>query len=60
MEDSKLWTDEPARYIVIACRLCGDVWKFPIQYKDVIKEGWECPNCRRKWREIHGRDAVKY
>ena len=52
MSDNKtLWLDDPKQHIKVACRLCGDVWKFPIAYassfKDAPTEGWECPNCRR-------------
>lgn len=49
----KLYSFEnPAEYIRVACRLCGDIWKFPIAYKECFDESpvsWECPHCRRSW-----------
>lgn len=33
MIGSKSWLDDPKQHIKIACRLCGDVWKFPLTYK---------------------------
>lgn len=62
MTDSKSWLDDPEQHIKIVCRLCGDVWKFPLTYKYTFESGrgWECPNCKRKWKEIHGRDTVSY
>lgn len=43
----------------VACRLCGEIWTFPYIYKDAIKPGWECPYCKRKWKNLHENDLVK-
>lgn len=52
--------DDSDKAFKVACRLCGEVWSFPSIYRDVIDAGWECPICKRKWEEIHGRDTVSY
>ena len=45
--------NDPTKHIKVACRLCGDVWTFPMIYKDSFDSdrGWECPNCRRVLKE---------
>lgn len=55
----EFWFDEPTESFKVACRLCGEVWTFSSIYKNLIEPGWECPNCRRQWREIHGSDMVR-
>lgn len=44
------WLTDPTQHIKVACRICGEVWKFPLAYEQSLKEnpGWECPNCRRE------------
>ena len=56
-ENSKsYWLDDPAQHIKVACHLCGEVWKFPLAYKqsfdEMIAEGrqWKCPYCVRGYK----------
>lgn len=55
LNGNKFWFDDSDKSFKIACRLCGEIWTFSSMYRNVIEPGWECPYCRRKWREIHGR-----
>lgn len=43
------WVYDPTQHIKVTCRLCGEVWKFPLTYEQNFKENpsWECPYCRR-------------
>ena len=49
-EDRERWKKEG--YIVVACRLCGDLMLFSKDHyteQDLI--GYECPSCLRRIRE---------
>ena len=53
INDPTFWLNDPTQHIKVACILCGDVWKFPMIYKDSFDSdhSWECPNCRRVLKE---------
>lgn len=53
------WLNDPNQHIKVACRLCSEVWKFPLTYEQSFKENpsWECPYCRRKWNMLKGRNT---